>query len=298
MLNLFSHCDLDLYLPNFFIVGATRCGTSSLYEYFNKTPGIFMSKIKEPAYFSISINRRKHVDNENDYLKLFQNAKSNQPIGEATTRYFIDPKSSLLIKDKIPNSKIIILLRDPVERAFSSYLYYLRREKKESFNEIIKKSMDTSLDGNYLLHLVVNGGLYYESVKRYVDLFGRDSVKILFFEEFFIDIKNNFKDLLQFLDVESEPTEIVNSIFNEYKKPKNKTSKLILSIDDVIWKFGIKSFLPFLPTRKSLEKKYLESGKKPKISEKDKNELIHFYHDDVNQLKSLLGRNLPWKNFI
>jgi len=288
---------LELSLPNFFIVGATRCGTSSLYEYLNKTTGIFMSKIKEPAFFSVSINRRKHIHTENEYLKLFKSAKTGQPIGEATTRYFIDPKSSILIKNRIPNAKIIILLRDPVERAFSSYLYYLRRENKESFDLIIKKSMDTDLAGDYLLHLVVNGGLYYESVKRYIDAFGRDSVKILFFEDFFSNIENNFKELLEFLDVKSEPPKIVNTIFNEYKKPKNKISKLILSIDDLIWKIGIKSFLPFLPNRKYLENKYLESGNKPKMSKKEKQKLINFYENDVKKLQTLLGRNLPWKNF-
>lgn len=283
--------------PNFFIVGATRCGTSSLYEYLNKTSGIFMSEIKEPAFFSVSITRRKPIENEDEYLELFKNAKIEQPIGEASTRYFIDPKSPSLIKNKITNAKIIVLLRDPVERAFSSYLYYLRRENKEPFNMIMKRSMETNLTGDYLLCLVVKGGMYYEPVKRYIEAFGKDSVKIIFYEEFFTDIKNNFQDLLKFLGIESESPEIINTVFNEYKKPKNKTSKLVLSIDDLLWKIGIKSVLPFLPNRKNLENKYLESGEKPKMSEKEKQELIDFYQDDVEKLKNLLGRNLPWKNF-
>ncbi|AJW71782.1 sulfotransferase family protein [Nitrosopumilus adriaticus] len=283
--------------PNFFIVGATRCGTSSLYEYLNETNGVFMSSIKEPAFFSVSINRRKPIQNEHDYLNLFNDAKPEQAIGEASTRYFIDPKSPSLIKNKIPNAKIIIVLRDPVERAFSSYLYYLRREKNEPFNMVVKKSLETDLSGDYLLHLVVKGGMYFEHVKRYLNTFGQNSVKILFFEEFFPDIKNQFKDLLKYLDIKSEPPKIINTIFNEYKKPKNKTSKLVLSIDDILWKMGIKSTFPFLPNRKNLENKYLESGKKPKISEQEKQDLINFYQNDVNQLKNLLGKNIPWENF-
>lgn len=283
--------------PNFFIVGATRCGTSSLYEYLNKTSGIFMSEIKEPAFFSISITRRKPVDDEDEYLKLFQNSKIDQPIGEASTRYFIDPKSPLLIKQKIPQAKIIILLRDPVERAFSSYLYYLRRENPQSFHDVMKKSMETDLSGDYLLCLVIKGGLYYESVKKYIDVFGSDSVKILFYEEFFSDIENNFKDLLRFLEIESKPPEIINKIYNEYKKPKNKTSKLILTIDDIFWKTGFKSIFTFLPDRKNLENKHLKSGEKPKMSKNEKHELIKFYANDVKNLQVLLGRDLPWKNF-
>lgn len=283
--------------PNFFIVGATRCGTSSLYEYLNKTSGIFMSEIKEPAFFSNSITRRKPVDNENDYLKLFENSKIEQPIGEASTRYFIDPKSPLLIKDKIPHAKIIILLRDPVERAFSSYLYYLRRENSQSFHDVMKKSMETDLSEDYLLCLVIKGGLYYEPIKKYIDVFGADSVKILFYEEFFSDIQTHFKDLLKFLEIESELPDTINKIYNEYKKPKNKISKLILTLDDLVWKTGFKSILTFLPDRKDLENKHLESGEKPQMSENEKLELIKFYANDVKNLQVLLGRNLPWKNF-
>ncbi len=286
-----------LIWPNFFIVGATRCGTSSLYEYLNKTSGIFMSEIKEPAFFSVSISRRKPIENEDKYLELFKTAKIGQPIGEASTRYFIDSKSPPLIKNKVSNAKIIILLRDPVERAFSSYLYYLRRENKEPFNVIMKKSMEIDLIENYLLHLVVHGGMYYEPVKRYIEEFGQDSVKILFYEEFFTDIKNQFKELLKFLNIESDSPEIITTVFNEYKKPRNRISKLILSVDDLIWKIGIKSILSFLPDRKNLESKYLTSGEKPKISEEEKQELISFYQDDVKKLKILLGRNFPWKNF-
>ena len=256
-----------------------------------------MSSIKEPTFFSVSINRRKPIQDEEEYLKLFENAKNDQPIGEASTRYFIDPKSASLIKNKIPNARIIILLRDPVERAFSSYLYYLRREKEESFDVIMKKSIETDLTGDYLLCLVIKGGMYYEPVKRYIDTFGRDSVKILFYEEFFTDIKNNFKDLLKFLGVESEPPRIINTVFNESKKPKNKISKLVLSIDDLIWKMGIKSVFSFLPNRKNLENKFLESAKDSQMSEKEKHELINFYQDDVKKLKILLQRNFPWKNF-
>lgn len=288
--------DLDLPWPNFFIVGATRSGTTSLYEYLNHPPEVFMSSIKEPAFFSVSINRRKPIQNKEEYLKLFSKARIDQPIGEASTRYLIDPKSAAMIKDHVPKAKIIISLRDPVERAFSSYLYYLIREKKEPFNIIMEKSMKTDLNDDYLLYLVIKGGMYYEQVKRYIEIFGNDSVKIIFFEEFISDVRNQFKDILKFLGVESEPPEIVNTVFNEYKKPKNKISKFLLSFDDFVWKMGIKSVLP-LPNRKNLESRFLKSAKKPIMSKEERLRLIDYYQDDVKKLRELLQRNLPWKNF-
>ena len=283
--------------PNFFIVGATRSGTTSFYEYLQQTSGIFMSSIKEPSFFAPSINRRQPVQNKEDYLELFSKAKVDQPMGEASTRYLIDPKSAELIKNTIPNAKIIILLRNPIDRAFSSYLYYLRRENWELFDTILDKSIKSTLNSDYLLHLIVHGGLYYEQVKRYIDIFGYDSVKILFYEEFIEDIETNFKEILKFLKIDSEPPEIIHTVFNEYKKPKDKISKFILSLDDFIWKLGLKAILPIFPERKNLEQKFLKASNKPKISEFERLRLMNFYRDDVIKLQKLLKRNIPWKNF-
>jgi hypothetical protein len=283
--------------PNFFIVGATRSGTTSFYEYLQQTSGIFMSAIKEPSFFAPSINRRQPIQNKENYLELFSKAKSDQPIGEASTRYLIDPKSAELIKNTIPNAKIIILLRNPIDRAFSSYLYYLRRENWESFDIILDKSIKSTLNSDYLLHLIVHGGLYYEQVKRYIDIFGYNSVKILFYEEFIANIEKSFKEVLEFLEIDSEIPEIIYTVFNEYKKPKDKISKFILSLDDFIWKLGLKAMIPVFPERKNLEQKFLSTSKKPKISESDQLRLRNFYKEDVTKLQKLLKQDTPWNSF-
>jgi len=283
--------------PNFFIVGATRSGTTSLYEYLNKIPEVFMCPIKEPSFFSNSFNRKKPIENEQDYLQLFKNAEVNQPIGEASTRYFMDLDVPKKIKQQIPHAKIIILLRDPVERAFSSYLYYLRRENEEKFSEIIKRSLEIKIDDDFLLGLVIHGGMYFENVKRYIDTFGKENVKIIFFEDFATNTKIKFNEILEFLNIRNNQTEIFFDIHNDYKKPRNDFAKFILNVDDYMWKSNIKSIFPFLPNRKNLEGKYLESIKKPKIPEKEKQELIKIYQEDVKNLKNLLQIKLPWKNF-
>jgi hypothetical protein len=72
--------------PNFFIIGATRSGTTSFYEYLQHTPGIFMSSIKEPSFFAPSISRRQPIQNKNDYLELFSKARSDQPIGDLSLK--------------------------------------------------------------------------------------------------------------------------------------------------------------------------------------------------------------------
>ena len=121
--------------PNFFIVGAPRAGTTSLYAYLSQIPGIYMSPVKEPEFFSP--NRSTNDDlipivNKNDYLTLFKNVKDELLIGEASTCYLEDPDSPKLIYNKVADAYIIILLRDPIERAYSHYLMHRRNNLEKN----------------------------------------------------------------------------------------------------------------------------------------------------------------------
>src|SRR5262245_21444242 len=113
--------------PNFFIAGAPRCGTSSLHAYLQAIPGIFMSRIKEPNYFSRAVIGEqapmvKPIRDERQYLRLFDGAGGAQVIGEATPFYLEDPAAPALISQAVPHAKVIVSLRDPVERLYSHYL--------------------------------------------------------------------------------------------------------------------------------------------------------------------------------
>ena len=125
--------------PNLFIVGAPKAGTTSLHEYFEKKiPGIFMSDVKEPYYFCKTLIPIDHyitpIRDKKKYLELFEKSKTEKIIGESSVWYLSDPDASSLIYQKVPNAKIIIMLRDPVERAFSHYLMLEGRKKFESLS--------------------------------------------------------------------------------------------------------------------------------------------------------------------
>src|SRR3989304_10189805 len=115
--------------PNLFIVGAPKSGTTSLHAYLDKIDDIFMSPIKEPNYFSAQTVSIKHpvnpIRDKKKYLKLFQKGIHNKYIGEASPSYLADSEASKLIHQVSPNAKIIISLRDPIDRVFSHYLMYI-----------------------------------------------------------------------------------------------------------------------------------------------------------------------------
>ena len=139
-------------VPNFFIAGAAKSGTTAVARYLEKHPQVYMSPIKEPSYFARDIipglqpsnwqrNQRgleKYLNGSmeerrggcvlewDSYLKLFRNATKEIAIGEASTAYLISPNAPLEIRSEIPHARIIIMLRNHVERAFSTYLMFCR----------------------------------------------------------------------------------------------------------------------------------------------------------------------------
>ena len=118
-------------LPNFFIVGAPRAGTTSLYRYLRRHPQVFMPAVKEPHFFA-NINPdpdQRHLFpamDEGQYVRLFRGALHYRAIGEASPSYLVTKGAAERIKARVPNAKIIMLLRDPTERAFSHYLMDIR----------------------------------------------------------------------------------------------------------------------------------------------------------------------------
>jgi len=288
--------------PNFFIIGAPRSGTTSLYEYLKQVPEIYLSPIKEPYYFCRILVPDDHflkpLRDETKYFQLFDNVKNEKIVGEGTTHYLADPEAARLIHEISPNAKILISLRDPIERTFSHYL--LRRTANytsSTFHELVKRELNEGvekIDPDFMIKY----GLYSENVKKFKKIFGSKNVKIIIFEEWKSDIENTIKNILDFLNVKYVADELDTKRHNEFigkKIPRGKISKNILKnksaisiAKKIIPKFG----------RMYLDDKILTKEEtKPIMQTDSRNALINFYKNDVKELEQFLGRKLPWKNF-
>jgi len=283
--------------PNFFIVGASKAGTSSLYAYLNNIPGIFMSSVKEPNFLSsANIKDRSvfQIRNEKEYLDLFKNVKNEKIIGEASPHYLSDPESPRRIYQVSPRAKILISLRDPVERAFSHYLMYVRSGWiKSTFQEVVNTFFE---DKNRVPeNIVVGRGIYYDPIKRYLDLFGQKHIKILVFEEFIENPKSTIEEILKFLDLKYEIKNFQVQVYNKYGAPRDALTAYVFRNKSI--KFMAEKLIS-ASSRKFLKERFLlKQQSKPEMDKSDKEKLIKFYRDDVVKIKTLLGRDLPWKNF-
>lgn len=185
-------------IPNLFIVGAMKSGTSSLHNYLGTHPEIYMSEFKEPQYFS-DLDRdisRRNFKSETEYLDLFKTANNVKIIGEASTNYSKIPEFTNVpqrIKQFSPDAKIIYIMRDPVERALSHYWERVKRY----------------LEGRDLLTTIknepeiINVGYYAMQLKPYIETFGSDRIFILTLESLKADKTATLKAIFDWLEVET-----------------------------------------------------------------------------------------------
>lgn len=196
--------------PNLFIVGVARAGTTSLAYYLGQHPDVFMSPVKEPYFFTRYHPHWVAVPHEETaYLELFSSSGNAAYRGEATPAYFWDEESAAAIKRASPDARILISLRTPVLRAQSEYLLLRRRgyERRPSFVGVVREEMELAEDkrdddprNNYVFR-----SLYAAGVERYFETFGRERVRVVFFEEFVADPLAELGRIFDFLGVEQGP---------------------------------------------------------------------------------------------
>jgi hypothetical protein len=194
---------------DFFIVGAPKAGTTSLYHYLDKHPNIEMSNIKEPNYFS-SEDLKLHplyyqeriIDNLAEYEALFSKNQSDIKSGEASVSYLYYNRVPQKILEYNKNAKIVIMLRNPVDRAFS---HWQMDERLGYINQPLEEVVTNHESSKNKLYYqqYIQLGLYFEQVERYLKVFGSNNVLILIQEEFKINRQSVLDKLYKFLKIPS-----------------------------------------------------------------------------------------------
>ncbi|HNQ12126.1 MAG TPA: sulfotransferase [Bacteroidia bacterium] len=217
---------------NLFIVGAAKAGTTSIAHYLEQHPDVFISAIKEPHFFSKDdlqhdqfrsllkqrlqshridevingkLNKKLHrayIRKKEDYDRLFENANGHKIIGEASTSYLWSNTAAKEIHQYNPQSKIIILLRNPIERAYSHYLMDRRMQyTSQAFEKALREDDQALSKGWGINSMYVELGMYSIQVKRYLDIFSVSQVKIILFDDLKKDSKKVLNEIYHFLDI-------------------------------------------------------------------------------------------------
>ncbi len=287
---------MEKKIPNFFIVGTPKAGTTSLYFYLEEHPEIFMSPIKETNYFSYNeIKEQKLYYNEeyiktpDDYMNQFAGVKDEKAVGEASVSYLYYPSVPGKVKAFNPESRIIMVLRNPVDRGFSHYLMDKRLGfVKTSLKDIVERK-DHSRQKNLYYQQYISLGCYYEQVKRYLDTFGKERVKILLYEDIVTNIGEVVKDIYSFLEVAPDYKAGTDKKHNTFLAPKNP----------LIEKLYASKFFRVIVKKifgNSLQAKikniFFQKEKKPELDPRLKASMLEIFRDDIQKTSELIGRDL------
>tara|TARA_B100000513_G_scaffold72869_1_gene29288 strand:+ start:6822 stop:7670 length:849 start_codon:yes stop_codon:yes gene_type:complete len=273
---------------NTFIVGAPKAGTTSLHYYLNQHADVSMSSVKEPNFFSSKeveslFYNSKCIDDSNDYHGLFSKEK-RQIIGEASVSYLYYEKVPNRIHDYNSEAKIIIMLREPVERSFSHYLMDCRLGFcSVKLEDIIANPQSYPQFFQQYIEL----GNYYSQLKRYYDIFGKEQLLVIFYEDFKTDTKKVMKSVFSFLQIEQQ--EIDFSIKNPFLLPSNALISKLYKFNFI--RKGIKTIMPER-ILSLISSKYFSANSKPMLSMSTEQQLKAFYKPDIFQLEKLLNIDL------
>ena len=295
---------VDEVRPNFLIVGSARAGTTSLYCWLKRHPEAFLPDRKEPSYFV----RGFGMSDWNRYVALFEPGRGKKAIGEASVAYLWAQESPQWIRETLGPIRVIILLRDPIERALSLYSWMVMEgyERLRPFERALAEEDKRFADEWFRQHcpeyfrsyMYFRTGLYYGQVKRYLDTFGSELVKICLFEDLIHLSADVYSDVCCFLGVSTEftpafspqnPSVMPRSIPVQYSLRalhiRLREPKLPALVRRVCRLAAYRLVSPMMGLNK-------RGGPKPEISREVKERLQQKYRADVARLSELIQRDL------
>jgi hypothetical protein len=288
-------------LPNFMCIGASKSGTTSLYDILKQHYDIFLPSFKEPHFFDIPSVYQNGIE---WYKKTyFQSLKNEKCIGDFSPTYLFDEHApERILNDLGVNVKFIIILRNPVDRAYSHYLHSKRDQHESlSFKEALFLEKERFSKKDYLSYLRFSytaQGMYCQMLIRYFKFFPRDNFLIINFEEEFVNQRGRtINRILDFLDLENEEFDI-NISSNKASKAKSTLLKEVMKKTGW-WRVLIKRMIPSLKIRQIIKNRIQRANittfTPSKLSSLEKRELFNlFFKDDVGELELLLNKRMNW----
>ncbi|MFK7848709.1 MAG: sulfotransferase [Rhodothermales bacterium] len=204
-------------LPDFLLIGAAKSGTTALFHYLGQHPGIYACPVREPNFFALegkTINFTGPGDKETvgrhsintlaEYGQLFEDTATGQVAGEVSPLYLYDAEAPARIRHYLPQVKLLVMLRNPVDRAYASYLHLRRdgRESSGSFQEgLLHEDKRIGMGWEHLWHYV-EMGRYATQLNRYLTQFDRSQIKILLYDDFQEAPAAMLRECFEFLHVD------------------------------------------------------------------------------------------------
>lgn len=293
--------------PNFFIVGAPKCGTTALYEYLRPHPNIFMPKIKEPHFFAKDLGTYPRIKTLEEYAGIFAESREEHlRVGEASVYYLRSSIAIPNIREFNPDARIIAMFRNPVEMVHSlhSQLLYVAEENERDFEAAwrLQERRSRGLDlppasrGAFLVQYA-QVGQFGSQVQRLLSVFPRAHVKLILFDDFIASPQKVYDEVIDFLGIPHDdrtgfPRINDNKrarmtwLRNFARKPPPVLREAIRSLKQAVGGEALSAV-----KKKIVELNTVKERRRP-LSPEFRAELVEAFRDEVTVLSRLLDRDL------
>ena len=286
-------------MPNFLVIGAMKSGTTALYYYLEQHPQIYMSPVKEPNFFCSGGRESwesESVKRIGAYQYLFKGVSDEKAIGEASHCYLYEPQAVARIQQHLPDAKLVAILRNPVDRAYSHFLHMVRNgtEPLTDFAQALREE-ETGTYRRRRFQDYIGRGRYYEQLKRYFDAFDRGQLRVYLYEELSDAPIDTLRDTFRFLGVDDSFVPDVSLRRNVSGYPRYKALDKLLRRPSSI-KEALKVHLPArlrwrlseafdaLKTQNLVE----PSAVPPEV----RRQLVGAYREEILRVQELIQRDL------
>ena len=230
-------------LPDFINIGASKCGTTSLYNYLLQHPNVYSASAKEIHYFDSYYTAYYRSNFPTIFSKYYEKKIRKRPFvtGESTPLYIFYPNIAKKIKKMIPKVKLIVMLRNPIDRAYSQYSehFNLGYHNSLTFEEVIKKELkllekiknleNEDIKRKNIFQLNIARGIYVDQLQRWMDVFCKDQFLIIKTEEFEKDTQSVMNQVFDFLGIPIHQIKLLNKQnVGKYKPMSNSTRKFLI----------------------------------------------------------------------
>jgi hypothetical protein len=294
-------------LPNLLIVGAAKAGTTSLHTLLGRHPAAFMSEPKEPRFFAYegespeafggpgaSVLISTIVKTRADYEQLFADVSDERVVGESSPAYLYSPVAAARIHETIPNAKIIVLLRDPAERAYSHWVDNVGSgwEPVHDFTRVLDLAEERRRENWWRKWDYIGHGFYAEQLRRYLERFPSDQVKVLMFEELLRGDGSSLGDLFDFLELDRSSLEEQQlPRANAGGLPRSRALTAVMSQGNPL-RSSLRHLLPAGVRSRFRQALVRRNTTKPPLDPAARARLQEIYRADICQLEGLLNRDL------
>lgn len=286
--------------PNFFIIGATKAGTTALYSYLKKHPDIYLSDVKEPQYFC---NDELYNRGLEFYLDtFFRGSKKYKARGEATPHYLYYEKSARRIAETFPgdNVGLIVILRDPVQRAYSLYWNMVNEGVEDlAFEDAIaaerRRMHDRGMDpAGSIQYQYIDSGMYARQIKMYQGYFDRRQIYIMFLQDMVGEPDRAISGVCEFIGVQGFSNSEAKKILNEAGRPRSRVLHNLIRNPYGLKRIAGKMLSERMKYRlaNAVLRMNWRPYKYPTMNGETERRLREVFKEDVLELQEITGRDL------